>query len=399
MKKSLLVGALLVSTLSFGQKKNVTSAAVEFLNKYVPAMKAKNYDQAKKSLTSAKGFIDLAVAHPDTKENPKAHYYKGQIYYAATGLAVLAEDPAFLKTFGENDAVLDMSIEAYKYSYSLGKKYKSDVKDAALNARGEFDIKANEAYTAEDFKSASELYNWRAKFLAVIGEMDSSAIFNSAFCAGKADNNELAATNYLRCAEAGYKGAMSYNLASGAYRNMGNIEKAKEIVNAGRVIYPNDRDLLLELVNINIDANDPAGAEAALASAIDADPNNKQLFYTIGTIYIELKENEKAELALKKALEIDPEYMDAYYQLGAHLVSWGGDLKTEANNLKLGDAQYDVLLSQSSEVYGRAVAPLETYINKSPDDKDVLKILSQLHRSLGNSEKSAEYKKRAAEAK
>jgi Tfp pilus assembly protein PilF len=45
--------------------------------------------------------------------------------------------------------------------------------------------------------------------------------------------------------------------------------------------------------------------------------------------------------------------------------------------------------------YKRALVPLERYIAKNPNDKDVLNILFQINRSLGNSEKALEYKKRA----
>jgi tetratricopeptide (TPR) repeat protein len=119
------------------------------------------------------------------------------------------------------------------------------------------------------------------------------------------------------------------------------------------------------------------------------------LYYTIGTIYIDLKQNEKAEAALNKALEIDPNYQDALYQLGAHLITWAGDTRTTASQLKFGDPNYDKMVIMSDDIYRRALTPLEKYISISPNDKDVLIILSQLHRSLGDMNKSNEFKKRA----
>jgi tetratricopeptide (TPR) repeat protein len=397
MKNSILVGTLLLSTLAFGQKKNETSAAVEFKNKFAPALQSKDFETAKKSILSAKEFIDLAAAHPETKESSKTLYYKGEVYLGMINLAELSGDEELAKLITEE--TMAQSVQSFKQSFDSDKKYRSDVQDAVGRAQGIFDKKANAAYTAGDFKSAATLYNWRAKFIDAVGAMDSSAVFYSAVCSEKAEDYATAAVGYVQLAKAGYKGPISYNLASGAFRKAGEIEKAKSIIAEGRKIYPNDRDLLLELVNINIDANDPAGAEAALAQAIASDPNNKQLFYTIGTIYIEMKENKKAEESLRKALEIDPNYLDAQYQLGAHLVSWAGDLKTEANSLKLGDYKYDVLLSESNDIYKRAVTPLENYIAKQPNDKAVLNILFQLHRSLGNNDKAMEYKKRYDEAK
>jgi tetratricopeptide (TPR) repeat protein len=392
MKNSILVGMLLLSTFTFGQKKNETSAAVEFKNKFVPAFQSKDYETAKKAILSAKEFIDLAAEHPDTKESGKTLYYKGEVYLGIMSLSAASGDQDLIAM--ATPEFMEQGVQAFKQSYAIDKKYRSDVADAVYRARFMFDKSANTAYTAGDFKTAGSLYNWQAKFSDAIEQLDSNAVFYSAVCYEKAGDYASAANGYLKLAKAGYKGPISHNLASGAYRKSGDIERAKVIISEGRKIYPNDRDLLLELVNINIDANDPAGAEAALAQAIAADPNNKQLFYTIGTIYIEMKENKKAEESLMKALAIDPEYLDAQYQLGAHLVSWAGDLKTEANGLKLGDYKYDVLLSESNDIYKRAVGPLEKYISKQPNDKAVLNILFQLHRSLGNNEKAVEFKAR-----
>ena len=52
-------------------------------------------------------------------------------------------------------------------------------------------------------------------------------------------------------------------------------------------------------------------------------------------------------------------------------------------------------MKQSDDTYARALIPLEKYIIAFPNDKAVLNILFQIHRSLGNSDKALEYKKRA----
>lgn len=395
MKKSILVGALFLSSLSFGQKKNETSAAVEFLNRYSPAMKAKEYAEAKKSLIAAKEFIDLAAAHPETMQSPKTLYLKSEIYLASVKLAAESGDATVLQAFGETNAVLSQSLEAMKQSFTISKKYHGELTDAAYGAQTSFNDRATVAYKEEKFKEAGELFDWRAKFMGAVGMLDSGAVYFAAVCQEKTGNYQLAADNFYQLAKAGYEGAACYGLAASAYSKAGETAKGKSIIEEGRKLYPNDRDLLMELVNINIEAKDQAGAEKALSDAIAADPKNDQLYYIIGTIYMEMTQNEKAEQNLMKAVELNPNNMDAQYQLGAHLVSWATDLKNEANALKFGDAQYDVLMSKSNDTYKRALPPLEIYIGKNPEDKAVLTILFQLHRALGNSEKAAEYKKRA----
>lgn len=392
-KTSLIAGALIISASTFAQKKNETSAAVEFKNKYQMSMATGDVEGAKKALIAAKEFIDLAAEHVETKESPKTLYYKGEIYANFLMLGMQTMDTTFMKLGGED--ALDVAIAAYKKGFDVSDKFDGDIKDAVYQKKAMLDPYANMLYKNNMFKEAGELYMTQADLSSAVSELDSTSIFNGSLCFEKGSEFIKAAEGYEKLAKVGYKGTTTYVLASSAYRKGGNIEKAKAIVAEGRKKHPSDRDLLLELVNTNIDAGDAAGAEAALNEAITKDPNNKQLHYTIGTIYIDLKENEKAEKALNKSLEIDPDYGDALYQLGAHLVTWAGDTKTAANQLKFGDPNYNKMVQQADDTYKRALVPLEKYIGKNPNDKDVLTILFQLNRSLGNTEKALEYKKRA----
>ena len=378
---------------AFGQKKNETSAAVEFKNKYMTSFATGDFEAAKKSLIAAKEFIDLADAHEETKESQKTQWLKGEIYSHFLILGMQTMDTSFIKIGG--DDAIDKSIAAFDKGYDLGKKMKQDIESSVYQKVAMLNEFANMIYKAEQYGEAAELYETQAKYSDAIDVLDSAAIFNASICYEKVEQYEKAAVGYERLAKANYRGTLSSVLASSAYRKAGNIEKAKEIITAARKENPTDKDLLLEAVNTNIDAGDAQGAQAALNDAIGTDPNNKQLHYTIGTIYIDLKENEKAEAALNKALEIDPNYADAQYQLGAHLVTWAGDLKLAADQLPFGDPNYNSMKEQSSEIYKRALIPLEKYITAYPDDKAVLTILFQLQRNLGNSDKALEYKKRA----
>lgn len=392
-KTTLIAGTFILSAVSFAQKKNETSAAVEFKNNYQSALMSGDMEKAKKSLVAAKEFIDLAAAHEETKESPKTLWLKGEIYSNFMVVGMQTADTAFLKLAG--DDAIEVAIAAFKKGYEVSDKFDSDIRESAYQKHDMLDGMAGMLYKGNMFKEAAEVYKTEAKFFEAVGEMDSSSIFNASLCYEKANDYANAAEGYAKLARAGYRGTSSYVLASGAYRKNNQVAEAKAIVAEGRKKFPLDRDLLLEAVNTSIDAGDAAGAEAALSEAIATDPKNKQLHYTIGTIYIDLKENEKAEAALNKALEIDPNYQDALYQLGAHLITWAGNTRTEAGQLKFGDPNYDKLVILSDDIYRRALVPLEKYITISPNDKDVLTILSQLHRSLGDMNKSNEYKKRA----
>jgi tetratricopeptide (TPR) repeat protein len=174
-----------------------------------------------------------------------------------------------------------------------------------------------------------------------------------------------------------------------------NYDKANEISESVLESMPKNIDVIITLININLQKGDAVVAEKYLNKGLELDPKNKQLYYVLGTSYIDLKQNDKAEQSLNKALEIDPNYTEAQYQLGAHLFNWANELKYEAGQLDYKDPKVSTLEAQSKEVLGRALVVLEKYIEKNPNEKAVLDILYKTHYKLGNTEKAAEYKKRA----
>lgn len=381
-----------LASLSFGQKSIETSAAVE-RNGAQKLMMMGKMDDAKAKFLSAKEFIDKAAAHEDTKNNQKTLWLKGDIYTTLIGLALQTGDTNLIKSLGDN--VMDDAIAALKQGYPLGKKYKSDILETVDRNRNSANQMAGMLYKAKEFEGAAELYEAQAKFGDCVEMVDSTAWFNAALCYDKAEKFDKAAPIYSQLVDYGYQTANSAAMASNAYRKIKDYDKAKAIIAKARETYPADRGLLLESVNTSLEEGDSEGAEAALNKAIESDPNNKQLHYVIGTIYNDLKKNPEAEAALNKALELDPDYSDAQYQLGAILVSWAGDLRAEANRTKEGDPNYDKLMAQSKETYGRAVDPLEKYIQKDPNNKAILNILFQIHKNLGNKDKALEYKRKA----
>ncbi len=418
---SLILGVLMISSVVMAQKKNETSAAVEYKNNYLKAFMTGDMDAAKKALRSAKEFIDLAAAHPETQDSEKTLWLKGEIYSSYMTVGIMSQDTSFIKEAGED--AIDVAIAAFKKGYPNSKKYKKDYENSVAQKAGQMDQYANMMYQAEMFEEAAEIYHTMYRYFDAINVLDSTSLFNASLCfekaapkyasklaeATNAEDSTIyaegyermytkAAEGYSKLAEVGYKGTSSAVYAARAYQELGEYDKAIEVINMARKNDPTDKSLLLELVNTNIAAGNAEGAEKALTDAIEADPNNKQLFYTIGTIYIDLKKNAEAQESLEKALAIDPDYVDAQYQLGAHLFNWANDIMLEANNLKIGDPRFNELKAQSEEKMNQAVVQLEKYILNDPNNKAILTILYQAHHKAGNTEKALEYKKRAEAA-
>lgn len=394
---ALSIGVVAISTLSFGQKNKVTDAAVEYKNTRLPfAMMSPDFDlkATVASLNKAKTAIDEAAQHEDTKNDQKMYWYQGEIYTAIAVIGSL-DSTAF---DADPELALEKAITSYSTGLNAGKKYQRDIQDATTNWSNIFVQGANMAYNQKQFEGAGEGFEYAAKFKNAGGDLDTNLYYNAAISFDQAEKFEKAAENYS--ALIGHKSNSSEMAASASrnYRKAEMTDEAKAVVEKARATDPNNKDLLIELVNINLDKGDSEGAEKALSDAVAADPNNKTLHYAIGTVYMDLGKKAEAEAELNKAIELDPKYEDALYQLGAHLVGWASDVKLEADNLKFGDPKYNQLTAESEAIFNRAVTPLESYIVLQPNDKAILNILFKLHKNLGNTEKALEYKRRSEAA-
>jgi len=393
IKSVILSATILLSGQLIAQKKNETSAAVAYKNTYSMAMSKNNLDGAKKALLDAKGFIDIAAKNEDTKSNPKTLWLKGAIY---SDLYLFGMNNSDSILISEEASLLDGSMSAFKSGMESSDKFDDEIKTSIYSVHTSLEKYSRAEYEASNFQDAGKYFNLQADFLSIVNILDSNSLFNAALCYERVSDLPKAAANYQKLAEIGYRSNETYALAASCFRRNEQIDEAKSVISIAREKFPQDKDVLLEAVNINLAANDAVGAEALLNEAITNDPENKLLQLTIGAIYIDLKENLKAEEAINKALAIDPDYEDALYQLGAHLVNWAKEIVEESNQLKYNDPRVGELEKTSSEIFNRAIVPLEKYIFKQPKDKQVLTILSQLFRNIGNIEKSTEYREKAS---
>ena len=136
-------------------------------------------------------------------------------------------------------------------------------------------------------------------------------------------------------------------------------------------------------------------AQQLLDKAVQQDPNNHVLLYNIGTITLSKGDFDKAESSLKRAVEIKPDYYDAQYQLGAVYVNKYAAINEKLDNMKASDPKVKELEAEAKETIQKAIAPLEKYLSKYPNDKQTLLNMTKIYRAIGNNEKAIEYKKRA----
>ena len=387
---------LIVATQGYGQNNNVVSAALEYKN-FMPSIMQKDMEGAKKSILEAKRLIDLAMNDASTKDDPKANYYNAVINFGLIAMAGLDSTDESLEVY-TNDSIEDViknsAEKAYKKRRWEGEMkdfFKQQVQQSVMGAQMFFKQKKyNMAYS-------SFLVAYQIKEIAK-DEDDLDAMKNNAI---------VSARQYID-----------------TLKRTGKSDEAMQFISKVLEEFPNSEDVAIDGINLALAANDLDKAEEFFQIIVKATPDNKALYSTMGSMYLQAanKENtqlssmdpsdgdyhkksekveqmfSKAEEYLKHAVEIDPGYADANYNLGVLYLSRGEGLKTQASRMDFNNPNYEKVKEKSTEMYKKAIDPLEVYIKTDPENAGVLRVLFQVYRNAGNTEKALEYKKRAEEA-
>tara|TARA_B100000508_G_scaffold141026_1_gene145293 strand:- start:74673 stop:75845 length:1173 start_codon:yes stop_codon:yes gene_type:complete len=383
----MLTGVLAIATNLSAQNSNVVSAAIEY-KKYMPAMMQQNMDEAKSVLMEAKNLIDPAMNHEDTKDDEKANYYNGVIYFGLVELSTQFEE---LEQY-QNEETMNMIKSSFEKAME-SRKYKREVEDFV-------DRKVSQAMT--------------------IGQMMfQQKKFDVAY-AGFAGAYELQKMIDVEDEDMKNNAIISARNHIDTLKKQDKNEEAIEFIQQASEMFPKNSDIAIQGVNISLDMGDLEQAEKFFQAAADADPQNKALFSTMGSIFLSSADKgfqelqgmdvtdegypakaeevemlyTKAENNLKRAIEIDPEYLDASYNLGVLYLGRGQKLEQKAKQMDYNDPNYETVMAKSEEMYTNAIDPLETYIKQDPNNAGVLQVLFQVHRRAGNTEKAVEYKKR-----
>ncbi|MEY3592252.1 MAG: hypothetical protein RLZZ38_1228 [Bacteroidota bacterium] len=402
MKKQLLFAGLtiLLSSVTFAQKKNVTDAIL-LMRKYNPAGEI---SANKKIVTDAMNFIDLAAANAETAEDLKMHLYRAQIYYCLNEMSSIESAALNRPTDATTNASWKAtSIASFKKVLEDPKKtYKADA-ETFINMRVELLFNQGiAAYNDKKYEAAAHAFLAASEVKSYLGETFKDAEVNTSLAVNYAVEDFLAAKKYDEA-----------------------IAFASDMSEA----MPQNIDILISLVNINLQKGDVAATESYINKALALDPSNKQLYYVLGTSYMDKKENDKATAALQKAIEIDPNYNEALYQLGAHLYNLAVEKRNLTIEMDYKDPKTAIVEKEAMDLFKQALVPLEKYDVLNPSEKEVaiikenykvkfesgnfdssklqeaqkyeitsacsiLDILYKTNMKIGNIDKAQEYKKR-----
>jgi len=407
----LLAGILMISAITFGQKKEIKKAE--------KAIKAGEAQEALEYLASAEALV------PNADNELKAQFY------AAKGEALFLDA-------GNDLAKLKMSSKAFKMANEAGpsQKTKESMNVAIQNLKILLEKGAVSDFNAKKFKSSAE------KYMAIydVSQTDTLFLFNSALAAKNGKEYDDALAKYKNLIDMGYTGItksfVATNKESGKeeasqtmnerdlvvkfgthdkpglkvseskkddilrnitaiYIEQGENQKALDLMKELRANNPNDATLLRAEADMVYRMGDVAKYNELMAEVIKADPTNPELYFNLGVGSAQNGDEAKAKEYYAKAIELKPDYAAAQINMAALILAGEGAVVDEMNNLgtsRADNERYDVLKAKRNGIYNSAIPYLEAAIKSKNDNPEIVRTLMNIYSQTGNDAKFKELK-------
>lgn len=380
----------MIFSLAFAQKGKVNSAY-------------SNLQSGK--LTKAKDLIDAATVHNKTKDLAKTWVYRGDIYVEIansnlSGVLVIDEE------------AIPKAAEAYKRAKDLDKEgeFAENIKRGLTNISIACYNTGVQFYNKKQYVDAGASFGKAYKYKMEVSMIDTNAVYNAAVAYNLGDRKDEAGVYYAKLVELNYDKASIYN----EYYSILNAkedrkDEALAVLKKGRELFPEEYPLIISEANYFLSTDQTEKALKNLELALSYESSNYQIFHAIGTMYNLLFDDkdktekdrlfayDKAYDAYKKAIELKPDFFDAMYNLGAIVFNKGVYYLEQADNLPLGDKNYDAIKEKGNGFLIEALPFLEKASELNPKDTNTLYSLKQIYTRTNNMEKYQEVKAKLEE--
>jgi tetratricopeptide (TPR) repeat protein len=415
-KTLLLVGLLIISVVTYGQKKEIKKAE--------KAINSGNFTEAFSYINLAEGMISNA------ESSLKAQFY-------------LVKGKAYLGDAGNDFAKLKAAGDAFQKSLEIESKGKNsdEVKNQLINLRAALVNSAIADQGANNYKLASEkLYQSYS-----ISKSDTSDLYFAAGSSVSANDYDSALKYYKELMDLGYTGIQKQFYATDTetdeevlfnteserdlmvksksyinpvdkvsesreseilrnmtliYLNKGDTEAASAIIKKARDKNPDDVALIRAEAEMAYKVSDMERYNALMEEIVAADPNNPEVYYNLGVGSNKMGDKEKALEYYSKALELDPNYPEALINTASLILDEEEAIIEEMNSLGTTTAdynRYDELKEVKNELYLKAIPYLEKATEVRPDNIELVRTLMNIYSQLGEDSKYKEMKTRFEE--
>ena len=384
MKRTTILFVLLFGvTCVFAQKGKVTSA-----------LSYKETGKLDKAVEAIEESID--ASNPKTEGSvtwPRTWEVRGEIYQAV----FQSKDENYKKL--SNDP-LTVAYDSYMKALQLDDKdrFSKSVKIKLTLLIGDLTNQAVAAFNEEAYEKAMKSFE---QIMAIEqtpvyktedpNAVDTVIIFNAGLAAYNAQQYDKAIEYYKQAAKYKYNGAKTYSLIANSYFQKKDTAGALQVLQDGLKEYSDNGILLVEVINVYLNANKVDDAMKYLDIAIAQDPKNASYYFAQGTLYDKVQKPEEAANSYLKAIEYKEDYFDAYYNLGALYYNKGVKQVDVANLVPSSQPdKYEEEKNKADIEFKKAIPYMEKAHEINPTDKFTLESLKTLYYRLKMLDKHAE---------
>jgi len=384
MKRTTILFVLLFAISSvFAQKGKVTSA-----------LSYKEAGKLDKAVEAIEETID--ATNPKTEGSvtwPRTWEVRGEIYQAI----FQSKDENYKKLSADP---LTVAYDSYMKALQLDDKdrFSKSVKIKLTLLIGDLTNQAVAGFNEEAYEKAMKSFE---QIMAIEqtpvykadepNAVDTVIIFNAGLAAYNAKQYDKAIEYYKQAAKYKYNGAKTYSLIANSYFQKKDTLGALQVLQDGLKEYSDNGILLVEVINVYLNANKIDAAMKYLDIAIAQDPKNASYFFAQGTLYDKLQKPEEAATSYLKAIEYKEDYFDAYYNLGALYYNKGVKQVDVANLVPSSQPdKYEEEKNKADIEFKKAIPYMEKAHEINPTDKFTLESLKTLYYRLKMLDKHAE---------
>lgn len=337
--------------------------------------------------------IDEAINDAKTGMQAKTWYYRAAIYGQ-----LYVSDPAFRAA---NPNALDETIRSYRKAMELDPKnqWRAEIQQELFQQAASAYNEAVNYFNNKNYNLAYQRFLLSAQTYEAINQhfqqqlVDTFATLYAARAALKLQQFGEAEKLLQQLRNRNIQRPEMFSTLAEIHLQQKDTASAMAVLDQAVALFPNDKSLMIDQLNVYLFAGNPQAAISRLQEAIKKDPDFVPLYVQLGIMNDRIKDTAAAVSAFKKAIEKDPANFDAYYRLGAMYYNRAVDINNEMNKLDLSQQkQYDALKKQRDKLFAISQPYMEKAYELRPDDPDAVLALKELYARLGQMDKSNQMK-------
>lgn len=338
----------------------------------------------------AKTAIDLAVQHDKTYDWHRTYLVKGMLCQKAFQSGFEKEEKKKTELYANQ---LYVAYDSYEKALELdsGRRTRALVETQYYPLVNDFQKLGKRHYQKRDYARALKAFEQAlllAKSPLISVKIDTGLIYNTALAAYESRNWDKAILYLSGLDEDAYSTEVSLLLQK-AYLSVNDSLAGENILRDGVKKYDYDRTIVMQLVDLYVDAGKWEEAILLMDSSIIHKPENHYFPWTRGLLYQNREMYEPAIADLKLASELAPEEVEILYNLGVCYYNMGVELNESALRIR-SNSKYRAVRAKALSNFKEAVTWFEKAHQASPEDQDTIRKLYQLYSRLEMSEKRRE---------